>query len=228
MLQRNRQGILVTEQRGTKLIQVGLSLPASERVSTDCILIIHLELLSLTKKVFWWEKGVWGGKATFFQSAFPDPPLKDKPQCLLLRQSLEFSDQLCGQSLFQLPSAPLKDYLLPSSLSAFKCTLSDQLMNISISSDGLSNGHILQQATSEPHMFPRISSHVNYFTSSVLPVEHTAIIWTHAIEQNSFLNHDPQSDQDDLAQWLSKLIQNDCGFLQQIHTYWPFPIVKTF
>lgn len=51
-------------------------------------------------------------------------------------------------------------------------------MNISISSDGLSNGHILQQATSELHMFPRISSHVNYFTSSVLPEEHTAIIWT--------------------------------------------------
>lgn len=56
MLQRNRQGILVMAQRGTKLIQAGLPLAASERVSTDCILIIHLEFLSLTKKVFWWEK----------------------------------------------------------------------------------------------------------------------------------------------------------------------------
>lgn len=77
MLQRNRQGILVTEQRGTKLIQVGLSLPASERVSTNCILIIHLELLSLTKKVFWWEKGDsvrW--KSYILPVCFPRPTLK--------------------------------------------------------------------------------------------------------------------------------------------------------
>lgn len=46
MLQRNRQGILVTEQRGTKLIQVGLSLPASERVSTLSDQLMNISISS--------------------------------------------------------------------------------------------------------------------------------------------------------------------------------------
>lgn len=77
MLQRNRQSILVMARRGTKLIQVGLPLAASERVSTDCILIIHLELLSLMKKVFWWEKGdSVRGESYILTVCFPRPTLK--------------------------------------------------------------------------------------------------------------------------------------------------------